>query len=315
MPAIEARDLTKLFQYHQKEPGLTGSIRALFQRRTLERVAGDGVSFAVEPGEFVGFLGPNGAGKTTTLKMLCGLLYPSRGEARVLGHEPSRREHAFLRQIALVMGQKGMLWWDLPAIEMLLVQQYLYSLPDRQFRRSLDELSQMLEVGHLLKVQVRKLSLGERMKMELLAALIHRPRVLFLDEPTIGLDLISQGRVRDFLRRLNREQGTTILLTSHYMGDIEELCPRVVVINRGRLYFDGALARLVERAAPSKLVTAVFAEPPARHGAGIPPGQDTAGGSAFDGVAPEPSDDPHRLILRVPRGRVADVASELLHFG
>ncbi|HEV8638451.1 MAG TPA: ATP-binding cassette domain-containing protein [Chloroflexota bacterium] len=323
MPSIEAHDLAKLFQYHQKEPGLAGSIRALFHRQTLERVAVDGVSFAVEPGEFVGFLGPNGAGKTTTLKMLCGLLHPSRGEARVLGHVPSRREHAFLRQIALVMGQKGMLWWDLPAIEMLLVQQDLYGLPDREFRRSLDELAEMLEVGHLLGVQVRKLSLGERMKMELLAALIHRPRVLFLDEPTIGLDLISQGRVRDFLRRLNREQGTTILLTSHYMGDIEELCRRVIVINQGRLYFDGALARLVEQAAPSKLVTAVFAEPPPLPGPdagqlgrpGHLPHRDTPPGSALDAAELQPTDDPHRLVLRVPRARVADVASQLLHLG
>src|SRR5262245_32683256 len=326
MPIVEARELTKLFRYHQKEPGLTGSIRALFRRQTLERVAVEGVSFAVEPGEFVGFLGPNGAGKTTTLKMLCGLLYPSRGEARVLGHLPSRREHAFLRQIALVMGQKGMLWWDLPAIEMLLVQQDLYGLPDEEFRRSLDDLAEMLQVGHLLRVQVRKLSLGERMKMELLAALIHRPRVLFLDEPTIGLDLISQSRVRDFLRQLNREQGTTILLTSHYMGDIEELCPRVVVINQGRLYFDGALARLVEEAAPAKLVTAVFAEPPPAPSSLRPdgPGGPSAGGASGpghgdprlpDGVERQPTDDPHRLVLRVPRSRVAEVASQLLHLG
>ncbi|HEY3078356.1 MAG TPA: ATP-binding cassette domain-containing protein [Chloroflexota bacterium] len=316
MPVVEARDLTKLFRYHEKEPGLAGSVRSLFRRRTLERVAVDGVSFAVEPGEFVGFLGPNGAGKTTTLKMLSGLLHPSRGEARVLGHVPARREHAFLRQIAFVMGQKGMLWWDLPAIEMLLVQQDLYGLPEGEFRRGLAELAEMLEVGHLLKVQVRKLSLGERMKMELLAALIHRPRVLFLDEPTIGLDLISQSRVRDFLRQLNREQGTTILLTSHYMGDIEELCPRVVVIDQGHLHFDGALARLVEQAAPAKLVTALFAEPPLFPlplGAG--PQRNTPPVSLLDGVELQPTDDPYRLVLRVPRYRVADVASYLLHLG
>jgi ABC-2 type transport system ATP-binding protein len=343
MPVVEARDLTRHFAYHQKEPGLAGSVRALFRRRTLERVALEGLSFALEPGEFVGFLGPNGAGKTTTLKLLAGLLHPTRGEARVLGHVPHRREHAFLRQIALVMGQKGMLWWDLPAIDMLLVQQDLYGLPDAAFRRSLDELAGMLEVADLLGVQVRKLSLGERMKMELLAALIHRPRILFLDEPTIGLDLVSQSRVRDFLRRLNREHGTTILLTSHYMGDIEELCRRVVVIDRGRLHYDGALSRLVEQAAPSKLVTAVFAEPPGTlpwEPAGTssaPPQGETSGLSrrhrvqpgrvrrlpesdapaapVLDGVEPQPSDDPHRVVLRVPRARVAEVASQLLHLG
>jgi ABC-2 type transport system ATP-binding protein len=263
MPAVEARDLTKSFRFHQKEPGLAGSVKALFKREWQEKVAVDGVTFSVESGEVVGFLGPNGAGKTTTLKMLSGLLYPTRGEACVLGHTPVRREHAFLRRIALVLGQKSMLWHDIPALELFRVQQDVYGLSDGEFRRNLDELSEMLEIGHLLRVQVRKLSLGERMKMELLAALLHRPEVLFLDEPTIGLDLVSQQRVREFLAKLNRELGTTILLTSHYMGDIEALCPRVLVINHGRMHFDGPLAGLVDQAAPEKVVTAVYAEPPA----------------------------------------------------
>jgi ABC-2 type transport system ATP-binding protein len=299
--AVEADDLTKSFRFHQKEPGLGGSLRALVRREWQEKVAVADLSFAIEPGEVVGFLGPNGAGKTTTLKMLCGLLYPTRGEASVLGHVPVRREHAFLRRIALVLGQKGMLWNDIPALELFLVQQDVYGMSERDFRRSLDELSEMLEVGHLLRVQVRKLSLGERMKMELLGALLHRPDVLFLDEPTIGLDLVSQQRVREFLARLNREQGTTILLTSHYMGDIEVLCPRVLVINHGRMHFDGPLARLVEQAAPEKVVTATYGEPPSAE--------------ALAGLDRQPSDLPTRVVVRAPRARVADVAVALLRAG
>ena len=240
MAAIEVADLSKTYTYHHKAPGLRGSLESLVRRRTLEKRAVDGVSFTIERGEMVGFLGPNGAGKTTTLKMLRGLLYPSAGTARVLGHTPHRREHFFLKRIALVMGQKNLLWNDLPALEMLLVHKELYDLGAADFRRNLDELADLLGVGQLLDVQVRKLSLGERMKMELLTALIHRPEVLFLDEPTIGLDLGSQQRVREFLQRLNRELGTTILLTSHYMEDIRHLCPRAVVIDQGRIRFDGA---------------------------------------------------------------------------
>ena len=305
MPAIVAVDLAKTYTYHHKEPGLGGSLRSLLRRQTLEKRAVDGISFSIDPGEVVGFLGPNGAGKTTTLKMLSGLLYPSGGSATVLGYTPSRREPAYLRQIALVMGQKNMLWWDIPAMETLLLHKEMYSLPEADFRRSVDELAEMLEVGNLLRVQVRKLSLGERMKMELLVALVHRPRVLFLDEPTIGLDVVSQQRVRDFLRQLNREQGTTILLTSHYMDDIEELCPRVLVIDHGRLHFDGALSALVERAAPHKLVSAVFAEPVA----------DEAVKAALDGFESRPTDDPLKISLAVPREEVAEVAGRLLRLG
>ena len=305
MLAVEADALSRTYRVHRKAPGLRGSLAALFRRQTVETRAVDGVSFRLEPGEVVGFLGPNGAGKTTTLKMLCGLLYPSAGSATVLGFSPQRREPAFLRRIALVMGQKNMLWWDLPAIETLLLHRELYALPTGQFRRSVDELAEMLEVAHLLRVQVRKLSLGERMKLELLTALVHRPDVLFLDEPTIGLDVVSQGRVREFLRRLNRERGTTILLTSHYMDDIEALCPRVLLIDHGRLHFDGALAALVERAAPRKLVRALFASPP-------PP---AALARALDGWERRAGDDPLRVELSVPREAVADVASRLLALG
>ena len=303
--AIDVRGLTKTYRYHRKEPGVRGSLRGLFRRQSLETRAVEDVSFAIERGEVVGFLGPNGAGKTTTLKMLCGLLYPSAGGATVLGHTPSRRERAYLRRIALVMGQKNMLWWDIPAMETLLLHKEMYDIPEGEFRRSVDELAELLDVGRLLRVQVRKLSLGERMKMELLVALVHRPDVLFLDEPTIGLDVVSQGRVRDFLRRLNRERGTTILLTSHYIADIEELCPRVLLIDHGRLGYDGTLAGLVTRATPYKLLRAVYTQPFALEGA-----------QAILGALPiRPGDDPLTLSLSVPREEVADVAWRLLRLG
>lgn len=302
---ITATRLAKTYRYHRKEPGLRGSLKSLLRRETLETCAVDGITFSIEEGEIVGFLGPNGAGKTTTLKMLSGLLQPTRGEAQVLGHTPFRREPAYLRRISLVMGQKTMLWWDIPAMETLLLHQEIYGLPRAEFRRTVDELAQMLEVEHLLPVQVRKLSLGERMKMELLLALVHRPDVLFLDEPTIGLDVVSQQRVRDFLRSLNREQGTTILLTSHYMGDIQELCPRVLVIDRGKLHYDGSLPALVQQAAPYKRVSAVFAEP-------VPP---EALAAALNGLPIEAMEDSLHYRLDVPRDQVAEAAGRLLALG
>src|SRR5215213_2373108 len=313
MPAITVDNLSKTYRYHRKAPGLRGSLAGLLRRQMLETQAVAEVSFTIEAGEIVGFLGPNGAGKTTTLKMLCGLLHPSGGQARVLGHTPARREPAFLRQISLVMGQKTMLAWDLPAFETLLLHKEMYSISEADFQRNVKQLSEILEVAELLRVQVRKLSLGERMKMELLTALIHRPALLFLDEPTIGLDLVSQQRVREFLRDVNREQGTTILLTSHYMDDIEELCPRVLVIDHGKLHFDGALAGLVERAAPYKLLSAVFAEP-------VSP---EALATALGELEPRPTDpsmplrarDPLRISLAVPRDQVADVAGRVLRLG
>jgi len=303
---VSVVDLAKTYRYHRKEPGVRGSLRSLVRRRMLETHAVEGVSFRIEAGDVVGFLGPNGAGKTTTLKMLCGLLYPSAGSVSVLGHTPNRREPAYLRRIALVMGQKNMLWWDIPAMETLLLHKEMYDLPERQFRRGVDELADLLGVASLLRVQVRKLSLGERMKMELLVALVHQPDVLFLDEPTIGLDVVSQQRVRDFLRRLNRERGTTILLTSHYMADIEELCPRVLLIDHGRLGYDGSLSALVEQAAPHKLLRAVYLHP-------LPSAQVA---SALDGLPPvRPSDDPLTLSLSVPREQVAEAVSRLLGLG
>jgi len=286
MPAVEVDRLSKTFRFHHKEPGLRGSLRSLYHRETLERIAVDAVSFCIEQGEIVGFLGPNGAGKTTTLKMLCGLLFPTSG-------------------IALVMGQKTMRTWDIPAMETFLLQREMYGMSEPMFEASLDELATMLDVEHLLRVQVRKLSLGERMKLELLAALLHRPEVLFLDEPTIGLDVLSQQRVRDFLRDLNRERGTTILLTSHYMDDIEALCRRVMVIDEGRLHFDGELATLVERLAPMKQVQAVYAEAV----------QAQRVYATLQGLDIQLDDDLRRISVAAPRDRVADVAARLLQLG
>ncbi len=305
MAIILVEQLAKTYRFYRKEPGLRGSLRGLIHRKMLETKAVNDLSFTVEQGEIVGFLGPNGAGKTTTLKLLCGLLYPSSGRATVLGYTPHRREHAYLRQIALVMGQKNMLWWDIPAMETLLMHKEIYRLSAVDFKRTVDELADILEVAQLLRVQVRKLSLGERMKLELLFALVHRPQILFLDEPTIGLDVVAQQRVRDFLRTLNREHGTTILLTSHYMDDIEALCPRVMVIDHGQLQFDGKLSMLVEGIAPYKLLTAIFADPV----------EAAVVATTVPGLKVLPTDDPRRLGLHVPRTEVAEVAGRLLRLG
>jgi ABC-2 type transport system ATP-binding protein len=241
---IEVRHLTRIFRTYKKQPGFWGGVRGLFKREFEETAAARDISFDIAEGEFVGFLGPNGAGKTTTLKMLAGLIYPTSGSARVAGHDPTKRENAYRRLFALVLGQKNQLWWDLPAIESFLLLRHIYGLPEAQYRETLAELVALLGVEPKLNVMVRELSLGERMKMELIAALLHRPRVLFLDEPTIGLDVISQKAVRGFLREYNRKHRVTILLTSHYMADIQELCERVIVINKGKKIYDGELDRL-----------------------------------------------------------------------
>ena len=255
MPAIEVSGLTKAFRTYKKQPGLAGALKGLVHRQYEQTVAVNDVSFKIEPGELVGFLGPNGAGKTTTLKMLAGLLYPTGGTARVLGHVPWERQDDYRRQFALVLGQKNQLWWDLPARESLELNAKIYGIPDDRFNRTVGELTELLGVKDKLNVSVRELSLGERMKMELIASLLHQPKVLFLDEPTIGLDVVSQKTVREFIRRHNREQKTTIVLTSHYMADIQELCERVIIIDHGKLFFDGKLAEIVDRFANFKLVT------------------------------------------------------------
>ena len=255
MPAIEVCNLTKAFRTYKKQPGFSGAVKGLFRRKYEQAVAVNSVSFKIEPGELVGFLGPNGAGKTTTLKILAGLLYPTSGTAKVLGHTPWERHDDYRRQFALVLGQKNQLWWDLPARESLELNAKIYGIPKERFEKTVGEMTELLGVKEKLNVSVRELSLGERMKMELIASLLHQPKILFLDEPTIGLDVTSQKTVRDFIRKHNATQKTTILLTSHYMADIQELCERVIIIDHGKLFFDGKLSEIVDRFADCKLVT------------------------------------------------------------
>jgi ABC-2 type transport system ATP-binding protein len=254
-PTIQVDRLTKTYKTYKKAPGFRGAVKGLWKRDYETTNAAKDISFTVNEGELVGFLGPNGAGKTTTLKMLAGLLYPTTGNARVLGYVPWERKDGYRRQFALLLGQKNQLWWDLPARESLELNSKIYGIPQDQFQRSVAEMTEMLDVKDKLNVMVRELSLGERMKMELIAALLHQPRILFLDEPTIGLDVISQKTVRNFLREHNARRKTTILLTSHYMADIEELCQRVIVVDHGSIFFDGKLSEIIDRFADFKLVT------------------------------------------------------------
>jgi len=253
--AIDVNGLTKAFQTYKKKPGFSGAFKGLFHREYEQILAANNISFRIDPGELVGFLGPNGAGKTTTLKMLAGLLYPTSGDAKVLGYTPWERHDGYRRQFALLLGQKNQLWWDLPARESLELNAKIYGIPAELFERTVDELTSMLNVRDKLNVSVRELSLGERMKMELIAALLHQPKVLFLDEPTIGLDVVSQKTVREFLRHHNATRKTTILLTSHYMADIQALCKRVIIIDHGKIFFDGQLSEVLDRFADFKLVT------------------------------------------------------------
>jgi ABC-2 type transport system ATP-binding protein len=254
MAVISVDKLAKSFSYYKKETGLKSSLKNLVRREKLTKQAVKSLSFAIEEGEIVGFLGPNGAGKTTTLKILSGILVPTGGEAKVLGYTPWERKKDFKMQISIVMGQKSQLWWDLPANESFQLNKHIYELDEKAFQFTLAELTELLDVKDLLGVQVRRLSLGERMKMEIIAALIHKPRVMFLDEPTIGLDLISQKKMRDFIRYYNEQTHTTVLLTSHYMDDIEDLCKRSIIINEGRLVYDGDLNRVNDIFSGRKLV-------------------------------------------------------------
>ncbi|MBI3180666.1 MAG: ATP-binding cassette domain-containing protein [Myxococcales bacterium] len=256
---ISVRGLKKYYRVHQRPPGLKAALGALFHRPHVTVKAVDGISFDIRPGERVGFLGPNGAGKTTTLKVLSGLLHPSGGEVSVDGHLPRRREDAFLKKIMLVMGQKQQLLWDLPPAETFELNRAIYDVPREQYRRTLEELTSLLGLGELVQKPTRQLSLGERMRCELAAALIHKPKVLFLDEPTIGLDVSMQAAMRDFIKRYNEQHGATLILTSHYMDDVAALCPRVIVIDKGVLSYDGALDELVRHVRPEKRVVFRFA--------------------------------------------------------
>ncbi len=299
-PVIQTEGLTKVFRTYRKEEGLIGAFKGLFHRRYTETKAADSVSFSIGEGEFVGFLGPNGAGKTTVLKMLSGLLQPSSGSATVLGFNPSRRPTALKRQFALLMGQKNALWWDLPARESLELNRAIYGIDRKEFENTVGELIELLDVRDKMGVMVRELSLGERMKMELIAALLHRPKVLFLDEPTIGLDVISQKKVREFLREYNRRHKVVTLLTSHYMQDIEELCERVILIDHGKIFFDGSLEEVVGRFTWTKMIGADFSTPLPE--SFIPPG-----------VVLEQS--PLSIKTEVPRSDVPQACTALLSGG
>lgn len=259
MPIIDANALTKTYRVVQKQPGLWSAVRGLFRRAYKEVHAVENVSFTIEPGEMVAFLGPNGAGKTTTLKMLSGLVYPTSGTARVLGYVPWERPDAFRRQFSLIMGQKNQLWWDLPAADSFQLHREIYSLPRGAFERTLGQLTELFAVEKLTRQPVRELSLGERMKMELIAALLHEPRLLLLDEPTIGLDVVAQVAIQKCLKEYNAQRGVTMLLTSHYMRDVEALCSRVLVIAHGKLFHDGPLAAITERFGQHKQVRLQFA--------------------------------------------------------
>ncbi len=254
MPVITVRNLTREYRVYRKREGLRASIRGLFRREYKTVLAVDDVSFDIEGGEMVAFLGPNGAGKTTTLKLLSGLIYPTSGSATVLGYLPWKRENAYRRRFSLVMGQKNQLWWDLPAQESFRLHKEIYRIETPEFDRRIDELTSLLEVRQLVGQPVRELSLGERMRMELIAALLHSPDVLLLDEPTIGLDVVSQRKVQEFLRHYQAARGLTVLLTSHYMKDVEALCQRAIIINEGKIRHDGPLAEIVQRFSTHKVI-------------------------------------------------------------
>ena len=296
MAVVRVAELSKIFRVHEREAGLRASMRALVRRRTREVRAVDAVSFDIEAGEVVGFLGPNGAGKTTTLKMLSGLLYPTSGEATVLGHVPSRRERAFLRQITLVMGNRNQLQWDLPALDSFELNRAIYRIRRSDFTPLRDQLIELLDAGDLVRKPVRNLSLGERMKVEIVGSLLHRPQVLFLDEPTIGLDVTMQKRIRSFIADYNRRFGATVLLTSHYMADVVALCRRVIVIHHGQILFDGDLARLGEEFAGYKTIAVDVLE--------------GDGDLARYGEIVERDGD--RVTLRVPKNDTARVTAQLL---
>lgn len=258
MADIEVKNLSRTYEYYKKQQGLLGSLKSIFYREKLRAEAVKNINFSIESGELIGFLGPNGAGKTTTLKILSGILHPTNGEVRVLGHIPSKREKIYQKQFALVMGYKNQLIQDLPAIETFIVNKEIYEIPDKEFQENLEEMTDLFDIKNILDVQVRKLSLGQRMKCELVAALLHKPKVLFLDEPTIGLDVIAQKNIRDFIKKYNQEKKTTIILTSHYMEDIKELCERVIIINLGKIIYDGKLDDLIKEYAPHKLLKVIF---------------------------------------------------------
>jgi ABC-2 type transport system ATP-binding protein len=295
-PVIEVKNLSKHYKVPVREAGLKAATKSLFRRKYNTVKAVESISFNIDPGEVVGFLGPNGAGKTTTLKMLSGLLFPTSGAPNVLGFEPSRRQAGFLGQITLVMGNRSQMSWDLPALDSYELQRAIYGIPRPEFLKTRDEYIEMLEVGELVRKPVRNLSLGERMKVEIIMALLHRPRVLFLDEPTIGLDVTMQRRIRQFIEEYNRKTGATVLLTSHYMADVEALCKRVIVIHNGKLLFDGDLAALLDRFSAFKTIGVTLAN----------------GFGSFSHYGEVLSQDAGHFTLRIPREKTPDITARIL---
>ena len=295
---ISVSHLKKYYKVQQKDPGLFGSLSSLFSRKYQTVEAVNDISFEIDEGELVGFIGPNGAGKTTTLKCLSGLLYPTNGRVSVMGFTPYERKNVYLKQISLVMGQKNQLWWDLPAVETFLLNKEIYEIPDDQYENTLKELTELLDVEKLFKTPVRKLSLGERMKMELIAALIHAPKVLFLDEPTIGLDVVMQKHMRDFIKEYNERHKSTILLTSHYMEDVRQLARRVIIIDQGKLLYDGTLTQLVKKFAKYKVLSIILESY-------IPP-------DALGEIGELVAYDFPRAVIRVPLSASNVAAAQLL---
>ena len=302
LPVITLDNLRKVYTVPVREGGMLAALRSLVARDTRDVVAVDSVTFNVEPGEIVGFLGPNGAGKTTTLKMLAGLLHPTGGTAQVLGYEPWRRDHDFLRSMTLVMGNRNQLAWDIPAMDSFELNRAVYRIPRPQFEHTRDELIEMLDLESLVNKPVRNLSLGERMKCEIAASLLHSPSVLFLDEPTLGLDVTMQRRIRSFVRAYTQRYGATVLLTSHYMADVEALCKRVIVIHHGALLFDGDLATLVNRFSSFKTITLQLGE--------AVPGMDDASWERY-GERIDDGEDGF-IRLRVPKAESAAITGRLL---
>lgn len=295
-PAVHASGLSKTYVIPERDAGLAASLRSLVHRRWRHVDAVDHVSFDIAPGEVVGFLGPNGAGKTTTLKMLSGLLHPTEGDLQVLGYRPARRERPFLSNITLVMGNRNQLGWDLPALDSYELNRAIYRIPPAQFRRTRDEMVEMLDLGDLVRKPVRNLSLGERMKAEIVASLLHLPQVLFLDEPTLGLDVTMQARIRQFIAEYNRRHGATVLLTSHYMADVEALCRRVIVIHHGHILFDGSLPDLVSRFSAFRTIGVTL--------------ENTARDFSPYGEVVETTGD--RVLLRVPKDDTPRITARLL---
>ncbi|MEM7262104.1 MAG: ATP-binding cassette domain-containing protein [Planctomycetota bacterium] len=299
---IEVQDLSKIYTVHEKAPGLWGSVRSLLARKKVEKVAVRGARFSIEEGEIVGLVGANGAGKTTLVKMLAGIIHPTSGDAKVLGHRPWERHDDFRRQIALIMGQKAQLWWDLPAGDCFLLLKEIYRLEEKRYADTLAYLTEVLDVQDQIKVQIRRLSLGERMKMELIAALLHSPRVVYLDEPTIGLDLTAQRAIRDFLLSYREQHRPAMLLTSHYMEDIERLCERIIIFREGELIYDGPLGDVVAKYAVHKRVVAHLRKTDT-------PVTETA---TVRAVAEYESLDDLEIRLKVKRDQVAEASSALL---